>query len=81
MLGKSKVGSLPSPDAASRSLSWKEERAAYQNALGLTIVKTSCMDLIGYIEVGNERPREGEVELKRFWHAIFSSGYAMLQYT
>lgn len=40
LLGESKVETVPSREAASRSSSWEEWPDAYQAALGLTIMKT-----------------------------------------
>lgn len=45
---------------------------------GLTVMKTSCKILIGYLGVGKERHlRRGK---EGFWHVNVSSGYALLQY-
>lgn len=48
MLGEVKVNMVSPRDVASRSASWRKEEAAYRSKLGVTIMKTSSLHLIGY---------------------------------
>lgn len=54
MKGEIKSRSCVSSRCFPRSSTRKKEGDAYQTVLGLTIMKTYCVDLIGYTVVGNE---------------------------